>query len=247
MKKIITKVITFLAIILLTFSLTTFAVLAAEPTEAFTEAQTETMTEAPTESITYAPTNAPTEQKTDSPTEEQGTLITAGMVFAIGNRVIKLINKHKTFITSALSTVSSLVLALIVAKFKSRLNKNNKKNESSVAEIKEENKNANEKFQAQIDEIKVIVNEGHKMIENMVASYEKERADCHAADATAEIDHELATMIHQLIMQSKVGMNVKEQADKVFAESEIKIQKIMEEAKKERGEHHGGEHQSANG
>lgn len=229
-----------LMIVILTISITTFTVLASESTEAMTEAQMEATTEEPT----AKPTDAPTEALT----EEQGTPITFGAVFAIGNRVIKLINKHKTFITSALSSLTSLLLALIVAKFKSKLKQNNEKNEAYVAEIKEENKKANEKLQEEIEKIKGIVNEGHEMITNMIESYEKERADLHAADATAEINHEFATVMYHLIMNSNVGMGIKDEVENLYKESEEKINHMIEDAKKERGENHGtGEHQSANG
>ena len=254
------RFLTILMIVLLAISITTFTVLASEPTEAMTETTTESaetevppepteaMTEAQTEAMTEEPTAKPTDAPTESPTEEQGTPISFGAVFAIGNRVIKLINKHKIFITSALSALTSLLLAAIVANFKSNLKTNNKNNESSVAEIKEENKKANEKLQEEIEKIKGVVNEGHEMITNMIESYEKERADLHAADATAEIDHEFATMMYHLIMNSNVGMGIKDEVETLYKKSEEKINHMIEDAKKERGENHGtGEHQSANG
>lgn len=235
------RIFTILLIVLVTMSVFTLTAFADEPTEAVTEAVTEEPTEAKTEEPTAKPTDAPTE----SPKEEQGTPITFEAVFAIGNKVIKLVNKHKTFITSALSSLTSLLLALIVAKFKSKLKKNNEKNEAYLSAIKEENKKADDKLQEKIKKIEGIINDDHETITNMIESYKKERADLHAADAMAEINHQFATMMYHLIMNSNAGMGVKDEVEQLYKDSEKKIKHMIEDAKDERGKEHGtGEEQS---
>lgn len=230
-----------LMIVLLAISTTTFTVLASEPTEAMTEAQMEAMTE----EQTVKPTDAPTEE----PTEEQGTPISLGAVFSIGNKVIDFINKHKESILSGASALASLLLSVIVGKiFKPRLKEMTKKTTESYDKLSLKIDEVQEETKKRVDQLCDSVEDNIKKINNMIASYEKERADLHAADATAEIDHEFATMMYHLIMNSNVGMGIKDEVENLYKESEEKINHMIEDAKKERGENHGtGEHQSANG
>jgi hypothetical protein len=242
-----------LMIALLAISITTFTVLASESTEAMMEtttesAETEASTE-PTEAMTEAPTAKPTDAPTEAPTEEQGTPISFGEIFSIGNKVIDFINKHKEAILSGASALASLLLSVIVGKiFKPRLKEITKKTTESYDKLSIKIDEVQEETKKRVDQLCGSVEDNIKKINNMIASYEKERADLHAADATAEIDHEFATMMYHLIMNSNVGMGIKDEVENLYKESEEKINHMIEDAKKERGEHHGtGEHQSANG
>lgn len=232
------RIFTILLIVLVTMSVFTLTAFADEPTEAVTEA----VTEAPTE----APTSAPTEAKTEAPTEEQGTPITFGMIKDIANTTISFINRHKETILSGASALASLLLSVIVGKmFKPRLKAIAKKTEETFEAISSKFKEAEDENKAEIAELRKLVAEHAEATKKMIESYEKERADLHAADATAEIDHEFATMMYHLIMNSNVGMGIKDEVEQIYKDSEKKIKHMIEDAKDERGKEHGtGEEQS---
>jgi hypothetical protein len=248
------RIFTILLIVIVTMSVFTLTAFADEPTEAVTEAMTEApteaLTEASTEATTTAPTEAPTAKPTDapteSPTEEQGTPITFGMVKDIANTTISFINRHKETILSGASAFASLVLSFIVGKiFKPRLKAITKKTEEAFEAISSKFKEAEDANKAEIAELRKLVEEHAEATKKMIESYEKERADLHAADATAEIDHEFATMMYHLIMNSNVGMGIKDEVEQLYKDSEEKIKHMIEDAKDERGKEHGtGEEQS---
>lgn len=239
------RIFTILLIVIVTMSVFTLTAFADEPTEAVTEAVTEAPTEAKTEEPTAKPADAPTE----SPTEEQGTPITFGMVKDIANTTISFINRHKETILSGASALASLLLSVIVGKiFKPRLKSITKKTEEAFKAISSKFKEAEDANKAEIAELRKLVAEHAEATKKMIESYKKERADLHAADATAEINHEFATVMYHLIMNSNAGMGVKDEVEQLYKDSEKKINHMIEDAKKERGEHHGtGEQQSANG
>ena len=240
------RIFTILLIVLVTMSVFTLTAFAEEPTEAMTEVMTEAPTEALTEAPTEATTTAPTEAKTESPTEEQGTPITFGMVKDIANTTISFINRHKETILSGASAFASLVLSFIVGKiFKPRLKAITKKTEEAFEAISSKFKEAEDANKAEIAELRKIVNEYTESTKNMIESYEKERADLHAPDATAEINHQFATVMYHLIMNSNAGMGVKDEVEQLYKDSEKKIKLMIEDAKDERGKEHGtGEEQS---
>lgn len=228
------RIFTILLTVLVTMSVFTLTAFADEPTEA--------VTEAPTEAPTAKPTDAPTE----SPTEEQGTPITFGMVKDIANTTISFINRHKETILSGASAFASLVLSFIVGKiFKPRLKSITKKTEAAFEAISSKFKEAEDANKAEIAELRKLVAEHAEATKKMIESYEKERADLHAADAMAEINHQFATMMYHLIMNSNAGMGIKDEVEQIYKDSEEKTKHKIEDAKDERGKEHGtGEEQS---
>ena len=236
------RIFTILLLVLVTMSVFTLTAFADEPTEAVTEAPTE----APTEAKTEEPTAKPTDATTESPTEEQGTPITFGMVKDIANTTISFINRHKETILSGASAFASLVLSFIVGKiFKPRLKSITKKTEEAFEAISSKFKEAEDANKAEIAELRKLVAEHAEATKKMIESYEKERADLHAADATAEINHQFATMMYHLIMNSNAGMGIKDEVEQLYKDSEKKIKHMIEDAKDERGKEHGtGEEQS---
>mgnify|MGYP003288618630 CR=1 FL=1 len=219
------KLITFLLIAMLLLSLFVISVSAAEPTQAATEAATEAM-----------PSEAPTTSKAEIPTQTQGTQITADLIIKLSKNALDWVNKYKTTIMSGASAFASLLLSFVVGKvFKPKLEEFSDKSSASIKEIEtafsEWKKEQNDK----VAEMNRVLEEFKESTKQMIETYEKERADKHASDAAAEIDHELASLVHTLIMQSKVGINIKEEADRIYVDAERKIEALLGE----RGEHNG--------
>ena len=221
------KLIVFLVIATLLLSIFAISVSAEEPTEAPTEAATEAK-----------PTEAPTTTKAETPTEAQGTQISAAMIYNASKSAINYINKHKETILSGASALASLLLSVIVGKvFKPKLKEFSDKSSASIKEIENAFADWKKEQNDKVDEMNKVLAEFKEQTKQMIESYEKERNDLHASDATAEIDHEFATMLYHLIMQSNVGINIKDEMTALYAESEKKIQGILDERK----EHSNGE------
>ena len=213
------KLITFLLIAMLLLSIFTISVSAAEPTESATEAATEAM-----------PSETPTTSKAETPTEAQGTQITADLIIKVSKNALDWVNKYKTTIMSGASAFASLLLSFVVGKvFKPKLKEFSDKSSASIKEIETAFADWKKEQNDKVAEMNRVLEEFKDSTKQMIDTYEKERADKHASDAAAEIDHELASLIHTLIMQSKVGLNIKEEADRVYVDAENKIKALIDE------------------
>ena len=207
----------------------------------FTEIPTEAIigTEAPTEAIATEGEVATEEMPTESPTSgeaEEADGMSLDDIGAFFGGLVDVAVKHKETILSALALLLETLVIIVIRRSvapKVQTIKADVKSgifviSTKVSEIECAQKEFSESADAKIARLEGI-------IEELVESYEKERADAHAADAFAKICHEQSTLLHKVLVHSTLSPSVKEEADKIYADSERSIAEI-EMAKTSQGE-----------
>ena len=186
-----------------------------------------------TEVLPELPTDEQTEELPEASTEPSVELSSDGVITGedvkaffgnIGSTIIK----HKATILSALASLLSSLGIIVMQKL---VRPSVRKVEESAKDWGEKTARWQKDFAAEVHEkitaIASIVHENCEKTNALIASYEKERSDAHAADAFAKICHQQSEMLHRILMQSSLAPSIKEEADRVYATSEHEIAAIM--------------------
>jgi hypothetical protein len=205
----------------------------------FTEIPTEAIigTEEPTEAIA---TEAETEEiPSESPTRDEAEEADGMSFDDIGAFFGGLVDdtvKHRDTILSALASfIASLCIIVMRRSVDPKVKAIKTDVSSGISAIKskvDDIEGAQKKF---TDDTERRVKALEKTINDLVESYKNERADAHAADAFAKICHEQSTLLHKVLVHSTLSPSVKEEADKIYADSERSIAEI-EMSKTSQGE-----------
>ena len=129
----------------------------------------------------------------------------------------KFVVENRTTILSGLATAVSSLAAILVSKvFK-----------PTVKSLDKAYKQLAENARARIDETANIVNAYAKKVDAMLDDYARMKEDKHTSDAFAQICHEQSLLLHKVIVQSSLSSSIKEEADRIFAESEKAIGDVI--------------------
>lgn len=176
----------------------------AEETEASSEVALETSVETSTETAK--------EEKTTSDDgtfwEDIGNTLRDAWMFAVENR--------DTILGGLSTAISSLAIFVMQKVFKPTVKSIDKRYNKFVEEV-------TNKIQATSS----IVSEYAKKVDALIADYAKEKTDKHAADAFAQICHEQSLLLHKVIVQSSLAPSIKEEANRIYANSEKEIDKVL--------------------
>lgn len=207
----------------------------------FTDIPTEAIigTEAPTEAIAteveVATEETPTESPTSGETEEADGMSLDDIGALFGGLVDDAVKHRDTILSALASFIASLCIVVMrrsvdpkVKAIKADVSSGISAISTKVTDIEDAQKAFSESVDAKVARLEGIIN-------NLVESYEKERTDAHAADAFAKICHEQSTLLHKVLVHSTLSPSVKEEADKIYADSERSIAEI-EMAKTSQGE-----------
>ena len=196
-------------------------------TEEPSETPSEFPSEAPTEDAMAVATESSEESPSETTEETDGGGVPLDDIGAFFCGLVDKAVKHRDTILSALASLLTS-LAIIVMKRsvdpKVQTIKADVKSGLSAISTKVSNiEDAQKEFSESVD-AKVVRLE--KTINKLVESYEKERTDAHAADAFAKICHEQSTLLHKVLVYSTLSPSVKEEADRIYIESEKAIAEI---------------------